>query len=240
MIGSFVASGLSFAKIWKSRHEIDKILDDTRERRQSEDKEVRKEANWEAVKKITPIVAFPAAGIIGSVAMGVSAHSMANAEIANACATIDSMGRVLASESYANRPVGEGPNSIEAENEERIREAERRGIPFDKYFLRATGEVFCLPRSWRLTGIDDVNDMIEDAINSYGHINLGTIRHMIKDDCSSIGVDDILCWEYRSYHDVIPHLTVTLPEETHGDGELMWEIRVEGNMCVDYDTAAWA
>lgn len=236
MAGSFIASGMSFIKIWRSRHAIDTILDETRERRKSEDKKVRREANWEATKRIAPIVALPTLGMVGSVVMGATAHKLANAEIAHACETIDSMSRIITSETTPETPIEE----INARN---IMESERSSIPIDKYFLRATGEVFCLPRNWRTYGgVDEVNDEIERIVQSsdLGTISLGQIRHLIKPDAEPIGTDDVIVWSCKSIHDMTPYISVSLPEDTHGEGELMWEIRINGQMDIDYDSACWA
>lgn len=234
--GSFIVSGLSFIKIWRSRHEIDAILDDTRERRQSEDKKVRREANWEATKRITPIVVVPALGMVGSVVMGTTAHKLANAEIAHAYETIDSMSRIITSETTPETP-------IEAINAERLQESGRSSIPVDKYFLRATGEVFTLPRNWRTYGgVDEVNDEIEKVVHSsdLGVITLGQVRRIIKPDAEPIGTDDIITWSCNSIHDPIPYISVCLPDDVHGEGELMWEMRINGQMDIDYDCSCWS
>lgn len=235
-IGSYVLGFLSFGKIWKKRHEIDAVLDDTIERRRSEDKKVRREAKIETAKRLFPLLVGSVLGVAGSLFLGFTAHKVASAEIANACATAESMSRIVASSACVDKDGN--PITIQELNESRNKEAVLSGVPFDKYFLCLTGEVFCLPRYWRQTGIDDANDEIEQLVmNSDDRvINLGQIRTAIKPDAEYTGIDDTIIWDCSDYHADIPSLVVTMPDGPH-DGELMWEIHIDGMPCVDNDTA---
>lgn len=237
--GSFIFGGLSFAKIWMSRHKIDEVLEETRERRQSEDKQVRREGNIEAFKKIAVIVVLPAIGMIGSMAMSLAAHNIATKEIKHAYDTVESISRVAVQNSF--RDAEGNPITIQEVNQAREQQAIARGIPYEKFRLKISGEIFILPRTWRHTGIDDANDEIERIVENSDDriINLGQIRTAIKPDAEYTGMDDTIIWDCSSIVDTIPSLSVVMPDRTYND-ELMWEIVINGFPSIDGDTAICA
>ena len=230
-IGSFVASSLSFAKIWRSRHKIDEILDDTRERRKSEDKKVRREAQWETVKRLTPIVILPAFGMVGSIAMATAAHNVASAEIATYHAAADAAVRYNVTE-HSNHQDGTTID-IQEENRKAYELAAKMNTPMEKYFFRPTGEILYFPKGWRHKEMLLINDDIETKSGIEGCITLGEIRALLGKTGGTF-MDNSLKWYRQAVYDSPPVLEVWLPNDVYDD-EVMWEMTVAGTPSIDPD-----
>lgn len=210
---SFIASGIH---LWRSRHKIDAVLDDTREARHSEDKEVKKEANWTCVKRIAPIVAPVAVGAVVGIASACGVHASFVDEMNQARATIDTLGRAVVRE-----PVNELNSRYESEH--------RDDITLTRYVLAINGEEFWLPRD----GIDDflrnINKMIKNDLNANEYVNLGGIRYHLG-HTDSLPIDETFEWLPNDE----PELRVRLPRTGRGmyGDELIWEIYIDATMHV--------
>lgn len=225
-LASFIFSGLSFGKIWKSRHEIDQIMEETAEARHSEDKEVRKEAKWQTMKKLAPKVLPSLLGLAVSTACAVGAHTIANAEIVHYHHVADEAIRMVAE---SDREV------IEEGNARRKIVAETQGN-LEEYFFIPTGEVVYFPKYMdRDTLILDINIQIRRMIDNSGEgqITLGEIRRLLDLPEPNIA-DDAILWT-RQNALAYPELVYMIPNDVHGDDKLMWELYVDGQVTLDSD-----
>ena len=227
-IGSYVLGFFSFAKIWRSRHEIDAVLDDTKERRKSEDKKVRRAARLETFKRLVPILSIPVLSMVGSVFLGVSAHNVASAEIADAHRATDAVIRGVIND-QARRD--DTLVDIASENANTKALAANSTEEIEMFYFRPTGETMFFPKSWRHRGIDEVNDQIEQIVESKNEITVGEIRYLLGKTGSTY-LDKVLKWNWHTYHDTMPSLKIELPNDAYDDS-LMWEISVDSTPYVD-------
>lgn len=236
-IGSYVLGFFSFAKIWRSRHEIDAVLDDTKERRKSEDKKVRRAARLETFKRLVPILSIPVLSIIGSVFLGVSAHNVASAEIADAHRATDAVIRGV-----INDQARRDNTFVDIDNENLKAEAilasnPRKNYnpddPIETFRFMPTGEILFFPRSWRFKGLDKINDDIERILENKREVNLGELRELLGKTGPTY-LDEVVTWKWHSYHDTIPSLKYEVPREKYNNS-LMWELRVDGVPNIDED-----
>lgn len=210
---SFIASGIH---LWRSRHKIDAVLDETREERHSEDKEVKKEANWTCVKKLAPIVAPMAVGAVVGIASACGVHATFIEEMNEARATIDTLGRAVARE-----PVDEINNRYERRNED--------CIELEKYVFALNGENFWFPKGEINKILTQCNKEIGNKLENEDTINLGDIRYMLGHS-DSLPIDEAFEWRPQDK----PLLKLRLPSSGRGlnGDELMWEIYIDATVHV--------
>ena len=231
---SYVSAACGFVHIWRKRKEIDQILDSSYDARHSDDKDVRKEANWKTTKALLPVVT-PSVVTIGLGAAGIGwAQHETMREMQNIRTTTEKLSaaivgsNALATETQINTPISANSNLSEV-----------NAIPPNSrgYFFAMTGEILYLPKTWHEIEMPCINKQIEIQYNNSDNgITLGDIRWLLglKD---GINIDDILYFpqNYAGRFDP-PQLEIKLPTEMHGRGyqqDNMLEIHVTGFMAVD-------
>ena len=225
---SYVSAGFGFVHIWRKRKEIDQILDESREARHSEDKQVRREANWDTTKKLVPVLAPSVLTIgLGAIGIGVTHYETAR-EIHHIQTTTEQLSAAMVN---GNNNLLQD-TSIQQLPREDVIPPNMRG-----YYFAMTGEILYLPKSWPDIEMLAVNKEIENMYKSSDRgISLGDIRYAIglRDDTC---IDDLLYFplNYAGRFDP-PQLEVRLPTEMHGRGfqmDNMMEIHITGFMAID-------
>ena len=223
---SYISAGLGFVHIWRKRKVIDQIMDESYDARHSDDKKVRREAQWDTTKKLVPVLAPSIVTIgLGAVGIGVSHYQTAE-EIHRIQMTTEQLSAAVASP--INPPLPQQQNTTE----ETIIPPNTR-----PYYFAMTGEILYLPKNWHEQEMIVINKEIEEIYkNSDEGITLGEIRWAIglRDD---INLDDLIRYpqNYAGRFDP-PQLEIQLPNEFHGRGlqqDFMLEIHITGFMAID-------
>ena len=228
-ITSLVGLGASIYTSIKASEEVKEILNDTKERRHSEDKKVRRDANIETIKRAIPAVA-PAVMATGLTAGSIIGEQMAGtAEINTAMNMANMFGQQLCQNELALKK-SEGDNETEAnipvdEDGNIIKNAEEHFIPLVGLKVWTNQDK-----------IDKLNVLIENSCLKWDVMYLSEILEHLGVSTFEIPkyAEEILCYS-RKKKTPIPHVRRRLPTQIH-DGKLMYELDIECKWYKDDNT----